>query len=84
MKIIKEFNDDAWAKEISPGMTDPSNLPCWSWGLGDDGDLYFRGVISGISYRNNWRSIRPSIHIPLTFKKMIQIVDHFKPLLPFI
>lgn len=83
MKIIKQFEDREFAKEQYPEMD------CWTWGLGDDGNLYYRDYSPEACLHNKpWYCFAsPSngqIAIKVSIKYMKKIVSEFGNLLPFI
>lgn len=81
MKIVKEINDNEWAKKRSFVMSSPLNIPCWSWGFGNDGLLYCKGLITGYSF-TEWIPYHKT-GISITLSEMKKIVKEFGHLIVF-
>ena len=78
MKIVKQFESNDFAKRRSPGMNSPLMIPQWSWGLGEDGELYCKGQITGFIVMEEWYAYsRASFGIPSgEMKKIIKEFGH--------
>jgi len=83
MNIIKEFQDDEMAHSLI--MNDHFNMKDFYWGLGDDGNLYFKIThidhYVRLDYWSRYNCNNASFHVP--FKSMCRIVSEFKHLLVF-
>ena len=75
MRIIKQFHDDQYLKDIGRKNADDF----WYWGLGDDGELYFRA--SQFS-ANLWLKYAGwNMSVPMKLITMCRIVEQFSPTL---
>jgi hypothetical protein len=82
MKIVKELESNKFAIKRSPGMNDSNHKAHWSWGLGEDGILYGKGVFSGHSYEDNWYPYH-TLSFGITISEMKRIIKEFGHLLVF-
>ena len=83
MKIIKSFDDFEFFDQMVEGPND-SQKDRWTWGLGDDGDLYFQWTESTDSFK--WRAFKNAIaaHRHLSLRVMKRLVKEFGHLLVFL
>lgn len=83
MKIIKSFDDFEFFDKVVGGSNDPQR-DMWTWGLGDDGELYFQWTEASDSFA--WRSFEnaTAAHRHLSLRVMKRLVKNFGHLLVFL
>jgi hypothetical protein len=74
MKIVKQFSSNDFAiKKSSPDMIGAN----WTWGLGNDGELYGRGSFAQYYIREWFIYRNASFGIPISeMKKIIKEFGH--------
>lgn len=82
MKIVKSYRDDNYARFISHKLfKEKANI---EFGLGEDGELYWKGNISGYGSGGFWLGMENKVHsISLPLSKIIEIINKFNTL-PFV
>jgi hypothetical protein len=89
MNIVKELDGTEWRilylkKEFSGidyVVLDESKIS-WTWGLGEDGILYYKGSTRW-GGRSNWDNADSELRY-LTIKEMKRIIEAFGNLIPFL
>lgn len=84
MKIVKEFEDPEFmANPRICGLEDVKDYK-WIWGLGDDGNLYYR--CTRLEDPNVWWDLKGADYVAplITLKHMKKIVKEFGHLLAFL
>ena len=71
MKIIKSFEDNEWARSVSAdGFKSKANI---QWGLGENGELYWLGNISGYGSGGYWIRLGKYLTLSISYKKFKDI-----------
>ena len=84
MKILKEFEDKQYyhSTGVRPVGVIQSDAT-WFWGLGEDGQLYYRFVPN--DFPGKWYSYQTHAeHLPMSIAQMKKIVSEFGHLLVFL
>lgn len=83
MKIVKQFEDPQFLQKVYHWRENLSAKDKWVWGLGDDGELYFRCSI--FTDPDEWSAFkdRNLIANNLSIKDMKRIVKEFGHLVVF-
>jgi hypothetical protein len=85
MKILKEFSDPEFAVKVAPklwiGNPDPQDD--WFWGLGDDGEIYFRSNRYYFQAPGGWFRMSTSHEVAtsISLRDMKHLVKEFGHLL---
>lgn len=81
MKILKEFEDNEYYHhpKVKPtGIIEPNAT--WFWGLGEDGQLYYRFI--PIDFPDQWYAYQThASHLPMSIAQMKKIAKEFGHLL---
>ncbi len=77
MKIVKEFEDKEFAKSRSYAIFYKTGEANWHWGLGDDGELYVKGSVSGYISGNTWHPYHQTCVSGLTMAELKRIYEAF-------
>lgn len=84
MNIAKQFEDEEYYR--LPGVRPTGIIPpgaTWLWGLGEDGQLYYRFVPS--DYPDQWYAYQTHAeYLPMSIAQMKKIVNEFGHLLVFL
>jgi len=73
MKIVRRFVDNEFARHRSHELFKPNAF--WQWGLGDDGELYAMGTMSGHSITAQWYPFR-RLSIGIGLDDMLRIMEN--------
>jgi hypothetical protein len=77
--IIKKLKDDKYQNDHSQVDEETRNIhkwPKWYWGLGSDGELYFKGQISGY-WCPNWTKKSEAL-LPLSTEEICRLSDFIR------
>ena len=83
MKIVKQFEDPQFLQKVYHWRENLSAKDKWAWGLGDDGELYFRcSIFTDFAYWFRFQD-RSNVSNYLSIKDMKRIVKEFGHLVVF-
>lgn len=84
MNIVKQFEDKEYY--LLPGVRPTGRIEpdaTWFWGLGDDGQLYYRFV--SIYFPDRWYAYQSHADsLPMSIAQMKKLVNEFGHLLVFL
>ena len=77
MKIIKEFEDKEYYRlpVVKPKHRAIESYATWFWGLGEDGNVYYRFIPT--DYPDRWYSLQNASDLPMSVAQMKKIVNEF-------